>query len=175
MEATASDEKGVTSEVEVPSTDTTHVNEVESGVQELPEVGMPEIESSEMVAPSKNQKRVRDVSEKKLKQLENARAQRKKNKLNVENSLSLLKEDYEGFKQKAGESEKEWQSRFSEMKSTYDQKVEALESELKRRDMVTAQAPPAQPVFSTPPARNNFPVHDGRAFTQTPDRPFVYF
>lgn len=174
------EEKGAVAAVEPPTTDTTHVDEVLKGVQDLPEVGIPEVESAEIVVPSEKQVKIRKMSEKKLKQLENARASKKQKKLSVENSLSLLKEDHEAFKQhsalQAAESQKQWEARLAKQQSEYDEKHAALE--LKLSQATTPYHPPYVPTpptpVYTPPTKPNFPVRVASQYDE-PAKPFIYF
>jgi hypothetical protein len=173
-----SEEKGAVAELEPPSTDTVAVDEVLRGVQELPDVGLPEIASEEIVVPSEKLRKKRQCSEAQLKQRENARAAKKKKKLTIENAVSLLKEDHENYKKQVTETHGQWEKRYKEQQ----EKTEALEKQLSEyAQRMNAAKPPApqqeapKPVTQPPvPARNNIPVNVRSGYSG-PARSYVIF
>jgi hypothetical protein len=132
-----SEEKGETCSVEDPSPATTQLDETLAAQQDLPDVGMPEAETSIAIVPSEKQAQVlnpsgkkRPRSEAQLKQLAEARGEKKKKNLNLQSSVSLLKEDYESYKQKMSETERQWQERLDKIHAEHNERYSALEQRL---------------------------------------------
>lgn len=179
-----SEEKGAVAELEPPTTDTVAVDEVLKAVQELPDVGNPEIASDEIVVPSEKLRKKRQCSASKLKQLENARAMKKQKKLSIENAVSLLKEDHESYKKRVDETHAQWEKRFEDQQAAYDAKHTALEKQLAESTMrMHAPKPKPPPQAPTPdvvrkpptPARSSFPVNVRSEYSSAPSKPVIYF
>lgn len=157
-----SEEKGQTSEVERPSTDTTIVEEVQKGVPEPPEVNVPEIESSEMVVPTKTQKQPRVLSEKKLKALENAREKKRQKRVAMDGQVSLLKDQYDTIQKQYEQVEKNWQEKLSAQEATlnkhHEDRYNTLETQFRdmERHVALLMKPAAPP--PTPRVATSYPV-----------------